>query len=154
MKKIIKLNNLNKLIKSIKDKKKVLVGGCFDILHIGHIYFLEKAKEKGDKLLVLLESDEKIKRLKGLNRPVNDQLSRAIVLSGLQSIDFIILLPFLDSEREYDELVVKIKPQIIVSTKGNSDIKYLKRSAQKVGGKLVLVPSVSNHSSSSILSKI
>ena len=64
--------------------KIVLVGGCFDILHLGHVVFLEKAKKEGDVLVVLLESDEKVRFLKGKGRPVHTQSERAEILSALK----------------------------------------------------------------------
>jgi rfaE bifunctional protein nucleotidyltransferase chain/domain len=103
---------------------KVLVGGCFDLLHKGHISFLKKAKKAGDKLVVLLESDEKIKKLKGESRPVQIQEVRAKALSGLGFVDEIIKLPFMDSDKDYDELVKKIKPDIIAVTEGYPGIAH------------------------------
>ena len=68
-------------------KNIVLVGGCFDIVHLGHLIFLEKAKAKGDILIVLLESDENIRKNKGQNRPINNQEDRALFLSKLKMVD-------------------------------------------------------------------
>ena len=89
MNKVIKFEQLEELSKKIKQKgeKIILVGGCFDILHTGHIKFLKSAKELGGKLLVALESDESVKRSKGEKRPVNNQKERANILSNLPSVD-------------------------------------------------------------------
>ena len=89
-------------------QKLVLAGGCFDLLHIGHITFLEKAKAQGDALFVLLESDEAIKKQKGPNRPLNSQTNRALVLSKLSLVDFVIKLPTKTNNTFYDDLALAI----------------------------------------------
>ncbi len=135
-----------------KGKITVLVGGCFDILHPGHVIFLEKAKKAGDILIVLLESDEKVRQLKGSNRPVHTQRQRAKVLSALRFVDSVISLPFMDSESQYDKLILKIKPDIIAVTKGYANINYYKRTAKAVGARLKFVTNIiGNHSSTRIL---
>ena len=140
-------------------KKIVLVGGCFDVLHPGHVIFLEKAKKCGDKLIVLLESDEKVKKLKGLpagrqgvKRPVHNQDERAQVLLALKSVDEVIKLPFIEAEEDYDEIIRKIKPDIIAAAKGYKNSHHHKRSAKKIGAKIKYVTKIiGNHSTSRIL---
>lgn len=133
-------------------KKIVLVGGCFDILHPGHIVFLEKSKQVGDKLVVMLESDEKIKKIKGENRPIHNQKARALVLKALKFVDEVILLPNLKTEKEYDKVIKKIKPDIIAVTFGDPDIRYKKRSAKLVGAKLkFVVRRLKNYATSNLL---
>lgn len=134
--------------------KTVLVGGCFDLLHKGHITFLKKAKEGGEKLVVLLESDEKIKKLKGEGRPIQSQKIRVEALEKLGFIDEVISLPFLETEKEYDEVVKNIKPDIIAVTERYPGIAYHKRSAKLVGAKLKYVSkAVGGYSTSGLLSK-
>lgn len=138
----------------MKRKKKtvVLVGGCFDILHPGHVIFLEKAKRLADKLVVFLESDERVRMLKGPNRPVHTQQERVKVLSALRFVDWVISLPFIKDEAQYDRLVAKIKPNIIAVTKGYENVKYHKRAADLVGAKLRYVTKiVGKYSTSKIL---
>lgn len=135
-------------------KKIVLVGGCFDVLHPGHVIFLEKAKKCGDKLVVLLESDEKVKKLKGVKRPVHNQKERARVLSALKSVDHVVLLPTIEKEKQYDEIVRKIKPDIIAAVKGDPNARYHLRSAKKVGAKIKYVTKIiGDHSTSRILNR-
>ena len=117
---------------------KVLVGGCFDILHIGHITFLEKARRKGNYLILLLESDQTIKKLKGDNRPVNNQTNRAELLSHLDLVDLVILLPEM-ADQVYDSIIMELKPQVIATTLGDPGIKHKKRQANLVGAKLIAV---------------
>lgn len=153
MGKVISTGKLTQLIKSLKrtGNKIVLVGGCFDVLHPGHVIFLEKAKRLGDSLIVLLESDEKVKILKGHNRPVNLQRERAQVLAALASVDYILMLPFLKNDMDYDELIAKVKPDIVAATKGSANSHH-QRSAKKVGAKLKYVTKmIGDYSTSRIL---
>ena len=132
----------------------VLVGGCFDILHPGHILFLKKAKKLADKLIVLLESDEKVRKLKGSNRPVNTQKDRAKALLALKSVDQVISLPFIEKPAQYDSLVAKLKPDIIAATKNSPDNHHKERAAKVAGAKLKLVTSrINGYSTSKILSQ-
>lgn len=132
--------------------KKVLVGGCFDVLHPGHVIFLEKAKKLGDRLVVLLESDQKVRLLKGVNRPVHTQKDRAKILKALRFVDQVISLPFIQDEKEYDQIIKKINPHVIAATRGYGDTSNHKRTAKLVGAKLVYVTNIyGNYSSSRIL---
>jgi len=120
---ILSIKDLNKTPKLKKaDEKLVLVGGCFDILHSGHIYFLEQAKSKGDVLLVLLESDQRIRELKGRGRPINTQEERAKILSNLSMVDVVVPLRNIQNSKDWQALVKKIQPDIIAVT--NQDQVY------------------------------
>ncbi len=156
MKSILEISQLSWLSQKLKreHKKIVLVGGCFDVIHPGHIIFLEKAKRAGDILIVLLESDQKIKLLKGINRPFFTQLDRVEVLSSIKFVDFVVLLPFISKDKEYDQLILKIKPDIIAATKNSSGNKHPIRAAKLVGAQLKYVTKiVGNYSTSRILNK-
>lgn len=118
---------------------KVLVGGCFDILHKGHLVFLEKAKKEGDILVVILESDQNIRKLKGKDRPINTQENRAKVLASLKDVDLVVTLPKIDSDNDYDDLVMKLKPDVIATTEGDKGIRHKIRQAKLTGAKLVEV---------------
>lgn len=134
-----------------KGKKIVLVGGCFDVLHPGHVIFLEKAKKEGDILVVLLESDQKVRQLKGISRPVHSQKERAKVLSALRFVDTVVMLPFMKKSLDYDDLISKIKPDVIAATFGENNADH-QRVASKVGAKLKFVTKIiGNHSTSKIL---
>lgn len=136
----------------LEGKTTVLVGGCFDILHPGHVIFLEKAKQAGDILIVILESDEKIKKLKGVNRPVHNQKERAKILSALQAPDYVVMLPFMKSEDSYDKLVKQIRPDIIALTQGYKDVADHKRAAKAIQAKLKYVTKlIGNFSTSKIV---
>lgn len=139
----------------MKVSETVLVGGCFDILHPGHIRFLKKAKSLGDILIVLLESDEKIKQLKGEGRPINSQKIRAEVLTALADVDLVFSLPENMKNDDYDLIVSKIKPDFIAITKGDPKIQYKKRAAALVNAKVkVVTPLVGGYSTKKIIEKI
>ena len=91
-KKIIEFKTADIIIKNLrKNKKVVFTNGCFDILHIGHARYLKEAKDCGDILVVGLNSDESVKRLKGNSRPIISENDRAEMLSHLESVDFVII---------------------------------------------------------------
>ncbi len=100
-------------------EKTVLLGGCFDIIHRGHIEFLNASKKQADVLIVLLESDATIQKIKGEKRPVNTQMDRALVLSHLIMVDYVICLEPLLTNTDYAQIVKSIKPDIIAVTKGD-----------------------------------
>lgn len=88
----------------------VFTNGCFDILHLGHIELLKYAKSLGNTLIVGLNSDESVKKLKGDKRPINDELTRKTILESLKFVDSVIIF----NEDTPFELIKKIKPNIIV----------------------------------------
>ena len=155
MKQIIKINQIEKLAEEIKNKKIILVGGCFDIVHLGHIEFLEKAKTKGNILIVLLESDENIKKNKGANRPINNQEDRAIFLTKLKMVDYVIQLPEMTNDGEYLEIIKKIKPRIIAVSKNDVNLEKKIKEASQVGAKIVTVSKlIPQQSTSRIIERI
>lgn len=155
MQTIFSLEELPLLLKHLNFKKLVVVGGCFDLLHLGHIVFLQKAKEKGELLVVLLESDETIQKLKGKKRPIHKQDTRAKILAELKSVDFVLQLPPLSTDKEYDELITSLHPSIIATTQGDEYDFHKKRQAKKIGAKMLYVtPPVKDHSTTKIIKKI
>lgn len=120
-----------------KKPKIVLVGGCFDILHYGHVCFLKEAKKLGDYLIVALESDETTKRLKGSNRPIHNQKQRKEILEALDFVDKVIMLPEMKSDEDYKNLIAKIKPDVIAITEGDSIKDKKEVHARMIGAKLV-----------------
>jgi D-beta-D-heptose 7-phosphate kinase/D-beta-D-heptose 1-phosphate adenosyltransferase len=130
----------------IKQVRTVFTNGCFDILHKGHIDYLKKSKTLGAKLIVGLNSDQSVKRLKGQSRPINNQEDRKAVLESLDCVDEVIIF---DDDTPYD-LINKIKPSII--TKGGD---Y--KPDQVVGNDLadvVIIPFVDGYSTSKVLEKL
>jgi FAD synthetase len=120
-----------------QNKRIVLLGGCFDILHIGHIVFLEEAKKQADILIVLIESDETITASKGPKRPINSQDERAKILAALSVVDYVIVLkPNMDN-KAYDDLVIALKPAIIATTSGDINRHHKERQAELVDAKVI-----------------
>ncbi len=141
MRKILNIKEAIGIARKIKKQNKtiVVVGGIFDILHLGHIKFLEKSKKYGDYLFVLLEDDAKAKKEKGKNRPIHSQKDRAKILSSFQSVDYVVMLKNMTSNELYDKIMVKIMPAIIATTYGDPYVVHKKRQAKLVHGKVVYV---------------
>lgn len=156
MNKIINTKKAEKISKELKKQNKIVVvaGGCFDILHIGHIKFLEKAKKQGDFLFILLEDDNNVKKLKGANRPINTQQERARVLAALQCVDYVVLLKEMRKNKDYDNLIFKINPNIITTTKNDPQVVHNKRQAKKINAKISYVINRIENKSTSKLAKI
>lgn len=154
--KIIDVNKSRDLSKRLREegKKIVVLGGCFDILHVGHIKFLENAKKQGDILFLLLESDATVKKLKGENRPINIQKDRAIILSALSFVDFVVTLPEIKNSSEYDTLIEKLNPNIIAVTRNDPQAIHNLRQAKKINAKVVYVIDRIRNKSTSNLAKI
>src|SRR3712207_5938957 len=91
--KIISRRRLARILKNRRGKKVVFTNGCFDLLHVGHLKVLEKAKGQGDILVLALNSDASVRRLKGANRPLVDEKSRARLLAGLGCVDYVTVFP-------------------------------------------------------------
>jgi D-beta-D-heptose 7-phosphate kinase/D-beta-D-heptose 1-phosphate adenosyltransferase len=94
----------------IKNKKIVFTNGCFDLLHIGHIYLFKKAKHLGDVLVVAINSDKSLKHIKGNNRPITKDIYRAKILVSLIYIDYVIIF----NEYTPKNILKKIKPDILI----------------------------------------
>ncbi|HEY1010848.1 MAG TPA: PfkB family carbohydrate kinase [Daejeonella sp.] len=153
---VSELEELKKLreIYVAQGKKVVFTNGCFDILHSGHISYLNKSKEFGDVLIVAVNDDESIKRVKGPDRPINSLADRMEVLSGLSSVDHIISF----GENGIDlpvELIKEIRPHVFTKG-GNYSIETLPEASavQEVGGKIEFVPFIPEHSTTLIIHKI
>lgn len=129
----------------------VLAGGCFDILHKGHIFFLEEAKRQGDILILFLESDENIKIRKGNDRPINSQKYRSIVLAALSSVDYVIPLEGMTNNQEYDKLIVQIKPDIIALTEGDPGLEQREKQAKMVKAKIRLIKKIEGKSTTNLI---
>ncbi len=133
-----------------KRKKLVLVGGCFDLLHYGHVRFLEEAKKLGDILIVALESDENVRRMKGEGRPIHTQKQRKEMLEALSFVDEVIALPPISMDQEYADLVKSIKPHVIAVTEGDPIVEKKKSHAEAIAAQLVIIPKIPTPSTSQL----
>lgn len=156
MKKVIDLKQAEKICKKLKEsgKRVVLVGGCFDIFHYGHFIFLKKAKSLGDILIIALENDKRIHKLKGKDRPVTPEKARAEILSAFPFVDYVLKLPDLDNDEDYRNLVLRLKPEIIAVTEGDKQLDNKKQQAKSVGGEVRVIPKIAIPSTSQILKLI
>jgi FAD synthetase len=133
-----------------QDKKIVLVGGCFDIIHFGHIQFLEKAKEAGDYLVVALEPDERIIDYKK-RAPTHTQKERAYNLLALRFVDQVVMLPLLHGFDDYLALVKNMRPDIIAITNNDPQLSNKQKQADAIGAQLVVVGDIIGNFSSSAI---
>ncbi len=134
--------------------KVILTGGCFDILHYGHIYFLKKAKSLGDYLVVAIESDKRIRVLKGEGRPIHSQKQRKEILKSLKFVDQVIILKDKMTDRDYLKLIVKTRPAIIAVTKSDPILNKKQEQAKIAGAKVVEISKIKSPSTSEIIKKM
>ncbi len=126
----------------------IFTNGCFDLLHPGHVQYLEKAKKLGDKLIVAVNDDDSVKRLKGDDRPINTLSDRMAVLSGLRAVDWVIAF----SEDTPEKLIEEIQPDYLVKGGDYSESEVVGAEWVKAhGGEVVLIDFVEGYSSSAII---
>lgn len=138
-------------LSTIDASKFVFTNGCFDILHIGHVTYLEKARALGDFLIVGLNSDASVKRLKGQTRPIKDQINRAAVLAGLASVDMVIIF----EEDTPLDLIHIVQPNILVKG-GDYTIENIVGSEFVInnGGEVKTLQFIEGQSSSRIINRL
>lgn len=142
-------NKIDELKKT--GKKIIFTNGCFDILHWGHVSYLKKAKELGDYLVLALNTDQSVQKLKGPTRPINNQHDRALVINELKSIDFV---TFFSEETPFN-VINLIKPDIIA--KGgdyNPNQVVGKEIVESYGGYVAIIPFVDGKSTTNVINKI
>jgi len=136
-----------------RGKRLVVTNGCFDILHLGHVTYLEAARNLGDMLLVGLSGDSSVQQLKGPNRPVNNEQDRALVLAALESVDGVCIF----AEKTASRFLSLAQPTIYVKG-GDYTLETLNQEergiVEQAGGKIVLIPFVPGKSTTSLLEKI
>ncbi len=130
-------------------RSRILVGGCFDLLHYGHVRFLEEARALEDILIVAIESDEFIIKSKK-RKPIHTQAERAHNLAALMAVDYIITLPYLTTDQKYRQLVVDIHPSTIAVTVGDPQIQNKKAHGKLIGASVVSLPHYKKFASSHI----
>jgi rfaE bifunctional protein nucleotidyltransferase chain/domain len=132
-------------------KNIVFTNGCFDILHAGHVRYLNKAKSFGDCLLLGLNTDASVRRLKGENRPINNELDRAEVVGALKSVDYVVLF----DEPTAEVLIGKVKPAVYVKG-GDYTLATLPEAkiVQSYGGKVEFVNLLAGRSTTDVIEKI
>ncbi|MCK5403578.1 MAG: D-glycero-beta-D-manno-heptose 1-phosphate adenylyltransferase [Desulfobulbaceae bacterium] len=129
----------------------VFTNGCFDILHTGHVTYLEQARKKGDCLVVGLNSDASIKSIKGPDRPINSEESRARILAALGCVDFVVLF----DEDTPHRLITTLMPDVLVKG-ADWEIENIvgAKEVLAAGGRVETIAFVENHSTTSLIEKI
>jgi len=145
---LVRIVNIHRFFK----KKIVFTNGCFDILHPGHVYYLNQARSLGDVLVVGLNSDDSVKRLnKGAERPIHPQDKRADVLAALLCVDYISIF----DEDTPLELIQKIKPDVLVKGGDYTIDKIVGADfVQSYGGSVAIIPLLEGYSTTDIVNKL
>jgi len=149
----VKLDELKKIRANFKKQNKLVVftNGCFDILHAGHVDYLSKAKALGDILIVGMNTDNSVKRLKGINRPITSELERAFVILQLKAVDYVV---FFDEDTPYN-LISELIPDVLVKgADWNIDEIVGKDIVESNGGKVLNIKFDVDQSTTKIIKKI
>ena len=159
---MIQLNNVSNKLLSLEDLliklsvwkeagKVVFTNGCFDILHLGHLYYLGKASELGHKLIVGLNTDNSVRRLKGESRPINDEKHRAMMLAKLAFVDAVVLF---EEDTPY-ELIENIIPNVLVKGSEYQTEEIIGHDiVLKNGGSVIPIDMLEGYSTTGIIEKI
>jgi D-beta-D-heptose 7-phosphate kinase/D-beta-D-heptose 1-phosphate adenosyltransferase len=151
--KIKKRKELLKIIKNLKSKGKriVFTNGCFDLLHLGHVRYLEEAKSLGDILVVAVNSDSSVRKLKGPKRPILPEADRTEILSGLECVDYITIF----NEPDPLKLITSLKPDLLVKGGDWAREQIVGREVvENSGGELLIIPFIKGSSTTNVIDTI
>ena len=144
---------LEDILSKIQNKSIVLTNGCFDILHRGHVEYLNQSKKLGDILVIGINSDASIKKIKGNDRPVNNEFDRAFILENLKCVDYV----FIFDDINFQESILKIRPNVYTKagdyTLDNMNI-LEKNALVEVNSKIQFMPFIENFSTTKTINKI
>ncbi len=150
--KIVDFSKIKDLVSNWKKEGNSIVftNGCFDVLHYGHVSYLAEASDLGDKMIIGLNSDSSVRRLKGETRPINGQHERAVLLSALQFVDAVVIF----DEDTPENLINTIAPDFLVKG-GDYTIDTIVGAdfVMSYGGKVITIPLVENFSSTLIIKR-
>jgi len=153
--KIVDLEKLQERAEQLRaaGKRIVVTNGCFDLLHLGHVYYLQAARERGDALVVGVNGDESVRQLKGAGRPLNNEQARAEVLAALECVDLVTIFPEVRATR----FIEATQPTLYVKG-GDYERETLnaeeRAALQKVGAKIDIVPFVQGYSTSRLIEQL
>lgn len=153
--KIVSANALAEEAKAFRaeEKRIVLTNGCFDLLHVGHVRYLQAARSLGDALAVALNSDASVRALKGEGRPINPEADRAEVLAALECVDYVAIF----SEMRATRFLEAVKPAIYVKG-GDYTLETLDREEravlEKIGAEIKILPLQPGYSTSRLISRL
>ncbi len=150
---VVKRENIKKLVEDLKSQGKTIVttNGCFDILHVGHVRYLQATKAFADVMIVCLNSDVSVKKIKGPDRPINNENDRAEILCALECVDYVVLF----EESSPVDLLCEIKPDVY--TKGADYTIETLPEAKPVmqnGGRVEFISFVEGKSTTNVIKKI
>ena len=151
-KKVISFDSIRNKVNKWRNKNHIVfTNGCFDILHLGHIDYLYKASNLGDKLIVGVNTDKSVQQIKGNNRPINDEYSRVSILASLAFVDAVVLF----NENTPQQLIELINPNTLVKG-GDYSLKDIIGSDFVIsnGGNVKIIPYVQGYSTSQIINSI
>lgn len=153
MGKVVERKNIAKLVQDLKSQGKTIVttNGCFDILHVGHVRYLQATKAFADVMIVCLNSDVSVKKIKGSDRPINNENDRAEILCALECVDYVVLF----DESSPVDLLCEIKPDVY--TKGADYTIETLPEAKPVmqnGGRVEFISFVEGKSTTNVIKKI
>ena len=150
---LIDPNDIEKLCEILHraGEKIVFTNGCFDILHAGHVRYLEKARSFGDCLVLGLNTDASVRGNKGPSRPINSELDRAEVVGALKSVDYVVLF----GEKTAETIIAKVRPDVYVKG-GDYTLGTLPEAkiVQSYGGRVEFVDLVAGRSTTNVIEKI
>lgn len=153
--KILSANALKSWRENLRQAGKTLVvtNGCFDLLHLGHVTYLDAARQLGDVLLIGLNGDDGVRQLKGEGRPINNEQDRAAVLSALEMVRAVCIFP----EKTASRFLADVSPDIYVKG-GDYTLETInqeeRRIVESAGGKIIILPIVPGRSTTSLVEKI
>ena len=148
--KIKKRNELLRIVKNLKAKGKriVFTNGCFDLLHLGHVRYLEGAKSLGDILVVAVNSDSSVRKLKGPKRPILSEAERTEILSGLGCVDYVTIF----NEPDPLKLIISLMPDLLVKGGDWAKEQIVGREVmENSGGELFIIPFVKGASTTNVI---
>ncbi len=150
------IEDINLLKEKLREEKKqnkkiVFTNGCFDLIHKGHIILLQKAKSQGDLLVIAINSDDSIRKLKGKNRPIFPDYERAEILASFWMVDFVTIF----SEETPYKIISELKPDVLVKGGDWKIAEVVGRDIVEAnGGRVVIIPQVEGSSTSEIIGRI
>ncbi|MDY7032894.1 MAG: D-glycero-beta-D-manno-heptose 1-phosphate adenylyltransferase [Thermodesulfobacteriota bacterium] len=146
-------NEIKSIVDRLRNEGKVIVftNGCFDLIHVGHIRYLQEAKKLGDHLIVAVNSDHSVKIIKGDQRPIVPEDERAEVLAALECVDFVVIF----HEPDPYQIISLLKPHILVKGEDWSEEAIVgKDVVESIGGRVVRIPMTKGASTSNVIQKI